>query len=92
MRHLLANHATWPQWAYPAEAYPGPEWPQLGPQRKFSTGQMAILVDGIVTYVGSPEECQRRLDILQRKTPDPSAATVGLVGLSVSPNNFERLC
>jgi len=57
-----------------------------------STGQMAILVDGIVTYVGSPEECQRRLDILQRKTPDPSAATVGLVGLSVSPNNFERLC
>ena len=38
-----------------------------------STGRMAVLVDGIVTYVGSPEECQRRLDILQQKKPDPSA-------------------
>jgi hypothetical protein len=37
------------------------------------TGRLAIQVDGIVTYVGSPEECQRRLDILQRKRPDPLA-------------------
>jgi len=34
---------------------------------------MAIQIDGVVTYVGSPEECQRRLDIMHRNRPDPSA-------------------
>ena len=38
-----------------------------------STGRLAIQVDGIVTFVGSPEECQRRLDILKRDNLDPSA-------------------
>jgi len=38
-----------------------------------STGRMAIQIDGVVTYVGSPEECQRRLDIMHRNRPDPSA-------------------
>jgi len=36
------------------------------------TGRMAIQVDGIVTYVGPPEECRRRLDILKRVKPDRS--------------------
>jgi hypothetical protein len=36
------------------------------------SGRLAIQVDGIVTYVGSPEECQRRLKILKRDSPDPS--------------------
>jgi hypothetical protein len=36
------------------------------------TDRMAIQVDGIVTYVGSPEECRRRLDILKQVRPDPS--------------------
>jgi hypothetical protein len=38
-----------------------------------SAGRMAIQVDGVVTYVGSPEECQRRLKILYRSEPDRSA-------------------
>ena len=37
------------------------------------TGRMAIQVDGIVSYVGSPEECQRRLNILKRSSSDPVA-------------------
>ena len=36
------------------------------------TGRVAIQVDGVVTYVGSPEECQRRLKILKRDSLDPS--------------------
>ena len=36
------------------------------------TGRLAIQVDGVVSYVGSPEECQRRLNILKRDSPDPS--------------------
>jgi hypothetical protein len=35
--------------------------------------RMAIQVDGIVTYVGSPDECQRRLKILYRTEPDHAA-------------------
>jgi hypothetical protein len=38
-----------------------------------NTGRMAIQVDGIVTFVGSPEECQRRLKILYRGEPDRAA-------------------
>ena len=37
-----------------------------------SRGRMAIQVDGIVTYVGSPEECNRRLDFLKRESLDSS--------------------
>ena len=36
-------------------------------------GRMAIQVDGIVTYVGSREDCQRRLNILKRSSPDQVA-------------------
>ena len=36
------------------------------------TGRLAIQVDGVVSYVGSPEECQRRLNILKRYSLDPS--------------------
>ena len=36
------------------------------------TGRWAVQVDGIVTYVGSPEECQRRLKILKSDSLDPS--------------------
>jgi hypothetical protein len=36
------------------------------------TGRLAIQVNGIVTYVGSPEECQRRLNILKRDSLDRS--------------------
>ena len=38
-----------------------------------STDRMAIQIDGVVTYVGSPQECQRRLDIMHGNRPDPSA-------------------
>lgn len=47
-----------------------------------STGRMAIQVDGIVTYIGSPEECKRRLDILQDNSPD-RAARDGALGRAI---------
>jgi ribosomal protein L24E len=37
------------------------------------TGRMAVQVDGLITYVGSPEECQRRLKLLYRSEPDRPA-------------------
>ena len=35
--------------------------------------RMAIQVDGIVTYVGSREHCQRRLEIMRLNRTDPLA-------------------
>ena len=46
--------------------------------QRLDEGRFAVAVDGVVRYVGSQEECQRRADILSPKN-DRNVQDQGLV-------------